>query len=169
MKRKILFIRYFDDILVLGKSDMAHFKLILEKLKAFLAAKGIAIKGNVQEFSPGKSFEYLSFKFLHTNYKNPKFALSKFTRVRLNSVVALRNNLNNNSRSDLLILIQQKSFKRAIFKIKDILSRKNIPLPVKVLIDQVNTLLLDIVNYFGHFQSTRSQLKYLDHLIYKRF
>jgi len=172
-KRKIMIIRYVDDILILGKSDLAHFRLILDRLKSYLDNKGLSLKNenrvDVQEFSPGKSLEYLGFKFLYKNYKNPKFALSKFTKIQPDPFVILKNNFSNFSRSGLLVLIRQKSFKKAIFKIKTILSRKNTPLPVKLLIERVNAMLRGTVNYYGHFQSTRVQLKQLDHLIYKKF
>jgi len=168
-----MIIRYVDDILILGKSDLAHFRLILDRLKSYLDNKGLSLKNenrvDVQEFSPGKSLEYLGFKFLYKNYKNPKFALSKFTKIQPDPFVILKNNFSNFSRSGLLVLIRQKSFKKAIFKIKTILSRKNTPLPVKVLIERVNAMLRGTVNYYGHFQSTRVQLKQLDHLIYKKF
>jgi hypothetical protein len=172
-KSKFMIIRYVDDILILGKGDVSHFRIILGRLKSFLGNHGLSLKNeksvDVQEFSPGKSFEYLGFKFLFTNYKNPKFALSKFTKVRADPFIILKNKFSDYSRSGLLVLIRQKSFKRAIFKIKTILSRKNIPLSVKLLIERVNAMLRGTVNYFGHFQSTRVQLKQLDHLIYKRF
>jgi len=172
-KRKIMIIRYADDILILGKSNMSHFRIILDRLKSFLGNHGLSLKNeknvDVQEFSPGKSLEYLGFKFLFTAYKNPKFALSKFTKVRPDPFIILRNKFSNYSRSGLLVLIRQKSFKKAIFKIQTILSRKNIPLSVKLLIERVNAMLRGTVNYFGHFHSTRLQLKQLDHLIYKRF
>jgi hypothetical protein len=172
-KSKFMIIRYVDDILILGKGDVSHFRIILGRLKSFLGNHGLSLKNeksvDVQEFSPGKSLEYLGFKFLFTNYKNPKFALSKFTKVRADPFIILKNKFSDYSRSGLLVLIRQKSFKRAIFKIKTILSRKNIPLSVKLLIERVNAMLRGTVNYFGHFQSTRVQLKQLDHLIYKRF
>jgi hypothetical protein len=172
-KRKIMILRYADDILIFGKSNMSHFRIILDRLKSFLHDRGLSLKNeesiDVQEFSPGKSIEYLGFKFLFTAYKNPKFALSKFTKVRPDPFVILRNKFSNYSRSGLLVLIRQKSFKKAVFKIKTILSRKNIPLSVELLIERVNAILRGIVNYYGHFHSTRVQLKQLDNLIYKRF
>jgi len=172
-KRKIMILRYADDILIFGKSNMSHFRIILDRLKSFLHDRGLSLKNeesiDVQEFSPGKSIEYLGFKFLFTAYKNPKFAISKFTKVRPDPFVILRNKFSNYSRSGLLVLIRQKSFKKAVFKIKTILSRKNIPLSVELLIERVNAILRGIVNYYGHFQSTRVQLKQLDNLIYKRF
>jgi DNA modification methylase len=172
-KRKIMILRYADDILILGKSNMSHFRIILDRLKSFLRNRGLNLKNeksvDVQKFSPGKSLEYLGFKFLFTAYKNPKFALSKFTKVRPDPFIILKNKFSNHSRSGLLVLIRQKSFKKAVFKIKTILSRKNIPLSVKLLIERVNAMIRGIVNYYGHFQSTRVQLKQLDNLIYKRF
>jgi len=172
-KRKIMIIRYADDILILGKSNMSDFRIILDRLKSFLGNCGLSLKNeksvDVQEFSPGKSFEYLGFKFLFTAYKNPKFALSKFTKIRPDPFTILKNKFSNYSRSGLLVLIRQKSFKKAVFKIKTILSRKNIALSVKLLIERVNAMLRGTVNYFGHFQSTRVQLKQLDNLIYKKF
>jgi len=172
-KSKFMLIRYADGILVLGKGDVLQFKMILSKLKSFLSDHGLSLKNeksiNVQEFSPGKAIEYLGFKFLFTNYKNPKFGLSKFTKVRPDPFIILRNKFSSYSRSGLLVLIRQISFKRAVLKIKSILSRKNTPLSVKLLIERVNAMLRGTVNYFGHFQSTRVQLKKLDNLIYKRF
>jgi hypothetical protein len=172
-KTKFLIIRHADGILILGKGDVSHFKRILDRLKSFLGNHGLSLKNeksvDVQEFSPGKSLEYLGFKFLFTNYKNPKFASSKFTKIRPDPFIILRNKFSNYSRSGLLVLIGQKSFKRAIFEIKTILSRKNIPLSVKLLIERVNAMLRGTLDYFGHFKSTRLQLKRLDDLIYKRF
>jgi hypothetical protein len=172
-KSKFMIIRYVDDILILGKGDVSHFRIILGRLKSFLGNHGLSLKNeksvDVQEFSPGKSLEYLGLKFLFTNYKNPKFAFSKFTKIRADPFIILKNKLSDYSRSGLLVLIRQKSFKKAIFKIKTILSRKNIPLSVKLLIERVNAMLRDTVNYFGHFKSTCLQLKRLDYLIYKRF
>lgn len=172
-KRKIMVVRYGGDILIFGKSNMSHFRIILDRLKSFLGNRGLSLKNEksveVQEFSPGKFLEYLGFKFLYTTHKNPKFALSKFTKVRPDPFIILRNKFSNYSRSGLLVLIRQKSFKKAVFKIKTILSLKNTPLSVKLLIERVNEMLRGTVNYFGHFQSTRFQLKQLDNLIYKRF
>ena len=172
-KSKFMITRYADNILIIGKGDVSQFNMILDRLKSFLGNHGLSLKNeksvDVQEFSPGRSLEYLGFKFLFTNYKNPKFALAKFTKIRPDPFIILRGKFSNYSRSGLLVLIQQNSFKKAIFKIKTILSRKNTPLSVKLLIGRINAMLRGTVNYFGHFQSTRVQLKQLDNLIYKRF
>jgi hypothetical protein len=172
-KNRFMIIRYAADILILGKGDVSQFKMILSRLKSFLDNHGLSLKNeksvDVQDFSPGKSIEYLGFKFLFTNYKNPKFGLAKFTKIKPDPFIILRNKFSNYSRSGLLVLIRKESFKKAVLKIKNILSRKNIPLSVKLLIERVNAVLRGTVNYFGHFQKTRVQLKQLDNLIYKRF
>lgn len=91
------------------------------------------------------------------------------TKLRQDPYTILRNKFCNYSRVRLVVSIKPSSLRKVKSNLKYILSARNTIRDVSSLITDVNNMLIGTVNYFGHFQNVRRQLKQLDHLIYLRF
>ncbi len=173
MPIRFLFLRFADDILILGKNTPEAFETTLKVLKKELKEKGLSLKKKenfIFEFKPGVSFDYLGFRFIYTSYKSKKLNNGRFTRNDyMKPFQTIRGATSAKDRSGLLIIIQPQSFKNCCNKIRKILSRSNSTLSINELIKQYNSAIRGIVNYFGLTETTRTQLRYLNYLGYRFF
>jgi hypothetical protein len=137
-----------------------------------MKSRGLSLKkteSNIEIFKPGAKFDYLGFRFIHTNIKHKAIDNGKYTKFRWHDpFLSLRGHQNARVRSGLLILVRPKSYQKIKSDIRKLLSPKICPLPVSLIIDKINKWLRGIVNYYGLTKSTRYQLKILDYFIYKR-
>ena len=143
-------------------------------MKNELRPKGLKIKNKDKFgfwFRSGVSFDYLGFRFLNSNFENEKLNRAKFM---VNKYVDPFNIIRSSKtsvkdRSELLVFISPKSFRRCCDKIRGILIRSNSTLSVDDIIKRYNKSLCDIVNYFEIIWTTRIQLRYLDYLGHRWF
>jgi len=166
-------IRFVDAILIFGKGPHSQFIKIYELLVDFLSKRALSLKITkeakiIQEFKRGSSFEYLDFKFVYLNTWSEDFFRSKYGGYPRNPIDILRKSKVSN-RGGLIVLIKPKPWDDCKQKIKNLLCKSNTPMPVSVLITKTNEILKRLVWYFGITKTTRWQLKFLDHLVYKRF
>jgi Mor family transcriptional regulator len=170
---RFLYLRFADDILILGKNHPATLSKVMDVLENELKSKGLEIKDKDNSsfwFKPGVSFDYLGFRFIYTNSKSEKLNKGKYTANKyVDPYSTIRGRTSAKSRSGLLVLICPKSFKGCRDKIRDILARSNSTLSVDELVKRYNTTLRGIMNYFGITRTTRTQLRYLDNLGYRWF
>lgn len=170
---RFLYLRFADDILIIGKNHPATLSKVINVLENELKLKGLKIKDKDNSsfwFKPGVSFDYLGFRFIYTNYKGAKLNKGKYTANKyVDPYNTIRGRTSAKDRSGLLVLVCPKSFKGCRDKIRDILARSNSILPVSELIKRYNTSLRGIMNYFGITRTTRTQLRYLDYLGYRWF
>jgi retron-type reverse transcriptase len=170
---RFLYIRFADDILIIGKNYPATLSKVLDVLENELKSKGLEIKDKDNSsfwFKPGVSFDYLGFRFIYTNSKSEKLNKGKYTANKyVDPYSSIRGRTSAKSRSGLLVLVCFKSFKGCRDKIRDILARSNSTLSVGELVKRYNTTLRGIMNYFGITRTTRTQLRYLDNLGYRWF
>ena len=170
---RFLYLRFADDILIIGKNHPATLSKVMDVLKSELKSKGLEIKDKDNSsfwFKPGISFDYLGFRFIYTNSKSEKLNKGKYTANKyVDPYSTIRGRTSANDRSGLLVLVCPKSFKRCCDKVRNILARSNSTLSVPKLIKRYNTSLRGIINYFGIIRTTRTQLRYLDHLGYRWF
>lgn len=170
---RFLYLRFAGDILIIGKNHPVTLSKVMDVLKSELKSKGLEIKNKNNSsfwFKPGVSFDYLGFRFIHTNSKSEKLNKGKYTANKyVDPYSTIRGRTSAKDRSGLLVLVCPKSFKGCRDKIRDILARSNSTLAVNELIKRYNTSLHGIVNYFGITRTTRTQLRYLDYLGYRWF
>ena len=170
---RFLYLRYADDILIIGKNHPDRLSKVTDVLEKELKTRGLEIKNKDNSsfwFKPGTSFEYLGFRFIYTNSKSEKLNKGKYTANKyVDPYSTIRGNTSARARSGLLVLVSPKSFKGCRDKIRDILARSNSTLSVDELVKRYNTSLRSIVNYFGITRTTRTQLRYLDYLGYRWF
>jgi hypothetical protein len=170
---RFLYLRYADDILIIGKNHPDRLSKVMSILEKELKSKGLEIKDKDNSsfwFKPGTTFDYLGFRFIHTNSKSEKLNKGKYTaNTYVNPYSTVRGSTSAKDRSGLLVLVRPKSFKGCCDKIRDILSRSNSTLSVYELIKRYNMSLRGIINYFGITRTTRTQLRYLDYLGYRWF
>ena len=168
-----LYLRFTDDILIIGKNHPTTLFKVMNVLRRELKSKGLEIKNKDNSnfwFKPGTSFDYLGFRFIYTNSKSKKLNKGKYTANKyIDPYHTILNRTSDKGRSGLLVLVCPKSFKRCCDKIRDILARSNSTLSVQELIKRYNTSLRGIMNYFGITRTTRIQLRYLDNLGYRWF
>jgi hypothetical protein len=170
---RFLYLRFADDILIIGKKHPATLSKVMDVLEKELKSRGLKIKDKDNSsfwFKPGVSFDYLGFRFIYTNSKSEKLNKGKYTANKyMNLYSTVRGSTSAKDRSGLLVLICPKSFKECCDKIRDILARSNSILSVNELIKRYNTSLRGMMNYFGITGTTRTQLRYLDNLGYRWF
>jgi len=170
---RFLYLRYADDILIIGKNHSDTLSKVINVLKSELKTKGLDIKDKANSslwFKPGTSFDYLGFRFLYTNSKSEKLNKGKYTANKyVDPYSTIRGRTSARDRSGLLVLVCPKSFKGCRDKIRNILARSNSTLSVHELIKRYNISLRGIMNYFGITRTTRTQLRYLDYLGYRWF
>jgi Mor family transcriptional regulator len=170
---RFLYLRFADDILIIGKNHPATLSKVMDVLENELKSKGLEIKDKNNSsfwFKPGVSFDYLGFRFIYTNSKSEKLNKGKYTANKyVDPYSTLRDRTSAKSRSGLLVLVCSKSIKGCRDKIRDILARSNSTLSVDELVKRYNTTLRGIMNYFGITRTTRMQLGYLDNLGYRWF
>ena len=170
---RFLYLRFADDILIIGKNHPATLSKVMDVLENELKSKGLTIKDKDNSsfwFKPGVSFDYLGFRFIYTNSKSEKLNKGKYTANKyVDPYSTIGGRTSAKDRSGLLVLVGPKSFKGCRDKIRDILARSNSTLSVNELIKRYNMSLRGIVNYFGITRTTRTQLRYLDNLGYRWF
>lgn len=170
---RFLYLRFFDDILIIGKNHQVTLSKVMDVLEKELKSKGLRIKDNDNRsfwFNPGVSFDYLGFRFIYANSKSKKFNKEKYTANKyLDPYNRIRTRASVKDRSGLLVLVSPKSFKGCCDKIRDILARSQSTLSVDKLIKRYNMRLHGIMNYFGITRTTRTQLRYLNYLGHRRF
>nr|UBY46128.1 hypothetical protein [Porphyridium purpureum] len=163
---KILFLMYLSNVLIIGKNPKVNFLIVFDRITTFLAVRGFNMKNSntvVQTFSPKFSFKFLGHRFI----KYPSFRSTWLQKLNYKAITTRNQHIYSNN--SFLTLIDNKLLNAVSFQIKNFLSRKNTPLPVDLLIKKVNKLVYKTVIYFSYFNSIQSQLKYLDHVIFKQF
>lgn len=166
-------VRYCGSVFIFGHCTWVTLKKIQTYLKTFLITRGFHLKiferffGSV--FEPGSRFSYLGFKFIFPNSNSYNLNIGKYTKMRytprsLKFISGLKS-----IRSLIFILITPKCFKQLNFLLKKQLSRRNSSLPVKMMIDSLNLILVKSLNYFLIATSIQLQVSYLNHLIYRFF
>jgi len=170
---RFFYLRFADDILIIGKNHPATLSKVMGVLENELKSRGLDIKDKDNSsfwFKPGVSFNYLGFRFMYTNSKSEKLNKGKYTANKyVDPYSTFRGRTSAKDRRRLLVLVRPKSFKRCRDKIRDILDRSNSTLSVNELIKRYNSTLRGIMNYFGITRTTRTQLRYLDNLGYRWF
>ena len=170
---RFLYLRFADDILIIGKNHPATLSKVMNVLEKELNSKGLIIKDKDNSsfwFKPGASFDYLGFRFIYTNSKSKKLNRGKYTANKyVDPYSTVRGGTSAKDRSGLLVLVRPKSFKECCDKIRNILARSNSTLSVAELVKRYNTSLRGMMNYFGITRTTRTQLRYLDYLGYRWF
>ena len=170
---RFLYLRFADDILIIGKTHPDNLSKVMDVLVKELKSKGLEIKNRDNSsfwFKPGVSFDYLGFRFIYASSKSEKLNKGKYTANKYTDPYStIRGNTSAKNRSGLLVLIRPKSFQGCRDKIRDILARSNSTLSINELIKRYNMCLRGIVNYFGITRTTRTQLRYLDYLGYRWF
>lgn len=170
---RFLYLRFADDILIIGKNYPDNLSKMMDVLVKELKSKGLKIKNRDSLsfwFKPGVSFDYLGFRFIYASSKSKKLNKGKYTEnIYTEPHSTLRGRTSAKDRSGLIALIRPKSFQECRHKIRGILARSNATMSLNELIKHYNTSLRDIINYFEITRTTRTQLRYLDYLGYRWF
>lgn len=165
-KVKVKIYRYINDILLIGQGSYEQFLNIFKRLIEFLTIRGLFIKNKknfVQDFCPGSKFEYLGFQF--ANCKNSKINKSKYTKP----FIAMINFQYTQFHNNLILIIQNKSYKNIKLNFHYLFTRNRAVLPIEILIKEYNQWLNGVINYFGLNRLTRTQLIKFNHFAYIRF
>lgn len=170
---QVFCVRYADDILILSKCVKSHVKKIQHLLIEFLNKRGLEIKNpsvfQGKRFKPGSSIEYLGFNFKYPNLNKRSFDKGKYTKLGFNPMSVTDGAFSRYSRSGPYLLIQKRCVKKLKDSLKMQLNRKNSYLPVELMIDRVNTILRDALNYYNITSTTKNQLLPLNNLLHKLF
>jgi Mor family transcriptional regulator len=170
---RFLYLRFADDIIIIGKNHPATLSKVMDVLENELKSKGLKIKNKDDSsfwFKPSASFDYLGFRFIYTNSKSEELNKGKFTASKyVDPYSNIPGRTSAKGRYKLIVLVCPKSFKRCRDKIRNVLARSNSTLSVEELIKRYNMSLRGIINYFGINRTTRIQLRYIDNLGYLWF
>lgn len=170
---QVFCVRYADDILILGKCLKSHVKQIQSLLITFLSQRGLEIKNACafqgKRFKPGTFFNYLGFTFKFPNLDSASFDKGKYTKLEFNPMSVADGIFSRYSRSGPYLLIQSSSLKKLKDSLRVQLSKKNAHLPVKTMIDKVNTVLRGTLNYYNFTMTTQKQLLSINNLLHKLF
>ena len=170
---QVFCIRYADDILILGKCLDLHIKKIQSLLITFLSQRGLEIKSasmfQGKRFKPGTSFDYLGFTFKYPDLDSASFDKGKYTKLEFNPMSVAGKISSKYSRSGPYLLVKSSSLKKLKNSLRVQLSKKNGYLPVKVMIDKVNTILRGSLNYYNFTATTKKQLLSINNLLHKLF
>ena len=170
---QVFCIRYADDILILGKCLKSHMKKVQSLLTIFLSQRGLGIKNTSmfqgKRFKPGASLDYLGFSFKYPNLNSASFDKGKYTKLEFNPMSVAGETSSRYSRSGPYFLVKNSSLKKLKNSLKVQLSKKNSYLPVKIMIDKVNTILRGSLNYYNLTATTKKQLLPINNLLHKLF
>ena len=170
MSTHFIFLRFANNILILGKNTPETFETTLKVLIIQLKKKGLHLKKKnnpIIKFKPNISFDYLKFRFIYTNYKNKKLNNKRFTHDNyIKPFQTIDKTTSVKNRNRLLIIIKPQSFKNCYNKIQKILSRSNSIWSINKLMKHYNFTIQNIINYFNLTKTTNTQLKYLSYLSY---
>lgn len=172
-KTRLYAVRYADDILILAKCNLEDLKPVQKALVKFLKERGLSIsepdRFQGYTFDSGAKFNYLGFKFILPDPKNPKIDAGKYTKRQYNPITTSFTNLTRYTRSSLLVLIESRCMQRFKDKIKKQISAKSSSISVKALIDKVNYMLRGFLNYFNVTIDISKQVGQLNDIIHKLF
>ena len=170
---QVFFIRYVDNILILGKCLKLHVKKIQSLLVKFLSQKGLEIKNasifQGKCFKPGMSFDYLGFTFKYPNFDSASFNKGKYTKFKFTPMSVAGETSSRYSRTGPYLLVKRSSLKNLKNSLRVQLSKKNCYLSVKAMIDKVNIILKGSLNYYNLTATTKNQLLLINNLLHKLF
>lgn len=170
---KVFCIRYVDNILILGNCLKQHINKIHDLLLKFLSQRGLEDqKVNMSPgacFKPGTSFDYLSFTFKYPNVNSKSFNKGKYTKLEYNPMIVARKTVSKYSRSGPYLMIKSCFLKNLKNCLKVQLSKKYVYLSVKGMIDKLNNILRDFLNYYNLTNTIIKQLLPLNNLLHKLF
>lgn len=173
IKTKLYFIRYASNLLVYGTPNNKHFINIKKLLIDFLSYKGLNIKGSFEKsfiFKPGKSFEFLGYKFFFPGSCNKKTINNgRYTKIKHTPFNIANNLFSIAKRCKIIVKISPTSYRNISKKIKNCFHSKNNNKNVYQIINNINKIILNSVKYFGYTEYTKIQFERLDFSIRRWF
>jgi retron-type reverse transcriptase len=170
---QVFCIRYADNILILGKCLKLHVKKIQNLLVKFLSQRGLGIKNasifQGKRFKPGMSFDFLGFTFKYPNLDSASFDKGKYSKLEFTPMSVAGETSSRYSRSGPYLLVKRSSLKKLKNFLRVQLSIKNGYLSVKTMIDKVNIILKNFLNYYNLTVTTKKQLLPINNLLHKLF
>lgn len=158
----------YRTILILSKCFKNHVKKIQQLLINFLNQRGLTIENPLifqgKHFKSGSSINYLGFKFISPNLNKLNFNQSKYINVKYRAITrhALQKNVP-------YVLVQYCHLKNLKDKLKIQLNKTNSYLSVANMIDKINLILRNALNYYNITAVITLQLLPLDNLLHKLF
>lgn len=166
-------IRYAENLLIIAKCNLVDLEPVQEALDSFLKERGLVVKNlnafKGQTFKPGSRFAYLGFSFLLPDLKSSKIGIGRYTKKQYNPASVGYSNSTHDTRSKLLLLIEPRVMAAIKLRFKKLISARNTPYSVSIMIAKVNLLLRGFVTLFKITRSISKQLESLNDLIHRLF
>lgn len=166
-------VRYADDILIFGLTNLEILKKIESELATFLRSRGLKLlkpTGNIKVFCPGNSFKYLGFEFCFPDYKRNSIKLNKgrFTKYKYDVTTMCNHRYSEYHRSNPFIKIDSDEFAKTKLKARKLFERKLASEPLNSIINKQNSFLRGICNYYSISRECKMQLDSLEPFFYKQ-
>jgi len=166
-------LRFADDIFIFGLVSKSILEKIEIKLVEFLKSRGLSLiksRGNVKVFCPGNSFKYLGFEFCFPDYKKSLGKLNKgrFTKYRWDIASMCNHRISAYHRSNPYIRIITEKLALIKDKARKLFVRSLASQPLNAIINQNNTLIRGVCNYYSISRECRLQLDALEPYFYRQ-